>query len=79
MANAMLCRGGDHSKRPHYHFQMYVDGLPFVRFNDYHLPLSDADAGFLSLSTPTPKSKTVLQDMASVSNLREGRWSTVCC
>ena len=38
---------GEHSKVPHWHFQMYVDGRPFVRYNDYHLPLSEEDAGFL--------------------------------
>jgi hypothetical protein len=39
--------GGEPSKVPHWHFQMYVDSKPFVRYNDYHLPLSEADAGFL--------------------------------
>lgn len=46
--------GGDHSKVPHWHFQMYVDGKPFVRYNDYHLPLSDADAGFLEFMRTHP-------------------------
>ncbi|WFU53648.1 hypothetical protein QA639_28840 [Bradyrhizobium pachyrhizi] len=46
--------GGDHSKVPHWHFQMYVDGKPFVRYNDYHLPLSEADAGFLELMRAHP-------------------------
>jgi hypothetical protein len=39
--------GGEHSRRPHYHFQMYVDGKPFIRYSDFHLPLSDADFGIL--------------------------------
>jgi hypothetical protein len=26
---------------------MYVDGKPFIRYNDFHLPLSAADVGFL--------------------------------
>jgi hypothetical protein len=46
--------GGDHSKVPHWHFQMYIDGKPFVRYNDYHLPLSDADAGFLECMRTHP-------------------------
>jgi hypothetical protein len=39
--------GGGHSKRPHWHFQMYVDDMPFIRYNDFHLALSDEDAGLL--------------------------------
>jgi hypothetical protein len=39
--------GGERSKRPHYHFQMRVDGKPFIRYNDLHLPLSVPDIGFL--------------------------------
>jgi len=46
--------GGEHSKRPHWHFQMYADGKPFVRYNDYHLPLSEADAGFLEFMRANP-------------------------
>jgi hypothetical protein len=46
--------GGEHSKLPHWHFQMYVDGKPFVRFNDFHLPLSIADAGFLEFLRANP-------------------------
>ena len=32
-----------HGKNPHYHFQMRVEKRPFIRFNDFHLPLSDMD------------------------------------
>jgi hypothetical protein len=46
--------GGEHSKRPHYHFQMYVDGKPFIRYNDFHLPLSEADVGFLEYMRQNP-------------------------
>jgi hypothetical protein len=46
--------GGEHSKQPHWHFQMYVDGNPFVRYNDFHLPLSEADAGFLEFMLANP-------------------------
>jgi hypothetical protein len=46
--------GGEHSKLPHWHFQMYVDGKPFVRYNDFHIPLSEADAGFLEFMRRNP-------------------------
>jgi hypothetical protein len=46
--------GGEHSKRPHWHFQMYVDGKPFVRYNDFHLPLSEPDASFLEFMRANP-------------------------
>lgn len=28
---------------PHFHLQMLVDGQPFIRFNDYHIPFSEED------------------------------------
>jgi hypothetical protein len=28
---------------PHFHLQMLVDGLPFIRFNDFHIPFSKED------------------------------------
>jgi hypothetical protein len=46
--------GSEHSKVPHWHFHMYVDGKPFVRYNEYHLPLSEADAGFLEFMRAHP-------------------------
>lgn len=46
--------GGKPSKVPHWHFQMYVDGKPFVRYNDYHLPLSKEDTGFLEFMRANP-------------------------
>jgi hypothetical protein len=46
--------GGEHSKRPHYHFQMYVDGKPLIRYNDFHLPLSETDVGFLEYMRANP-------------------------
>jgi hypothetical protein len=39
--------GGEHSKRPHWHFQMYVDDKPFIRYSDFHAPLSEHDTGLL--------------------------------
>jgi hypothetical protein len=46
--------GAEASKRPHYHFQMYVDEKPFIRFNDFHLPLSETDIGFLECMRSNP-------------------------
>lgn len=47
--------GGEHSKRPHWHFQMYVDDKPFIRYNDFHAPLSDEDVDFLEHMHRNPK------------------------
>ena len=33
---------------------MYVDGKPFVRYNDFHLPLSEQDTGFLEFMRANP-------------------------
>lgn len=33
---------------------MYVDGKPFIRYNDFHLPLSAADVGFLEFMRSNP-------------------------
>jgi hypothetical protein len=61
--------GGEHSKKPHWHFQMYVDDLPFVRFNDFHLPLSEADAGFLELKRTNPEVQKSLTGGAGMNEL----------
>lgn len=47
--------GGELSKQPHYHFQMFVDGKPFIRYNDFHLPLHVMDIGFLEFKRANPK------------------------
>jgi len=31
------------SQKPHYHFQMRVNRLPFIRYNDFHVPFTDED------------------------------------
>lgn len=46
--------GGAHSKRPHWHFQMYVDDKPFIRYNDFHAPLSEQDIGLLEHMRKNP-------------------------
>jgi len=33
---------------------MYVDGKPFIQYNDFHLPLSEADVGFLEYMRQNP-------------------------
>jgi hypothetical protein len=35
--------GSKNADFPHFHLQMLVDGQPFIRFNDFHIPFSDAD------------------------------------
>lgn len=35
---------------PHYHFQMRIDGKPFINFNDFHLPFTDQDIFILKNS-----------------------------
>ncbi|KQZ34309.1 hypothetical protein [Massilia sp. Root1485] len=35
--------GGHHSSFPHYHFQMRIDGRPFINFNEFHVPFSKRD------------------------------------
>jgi hypothetical protein len=48
--------GGDElSKRPHYHFQMLINDKPFIRYNDFHLPLHAMDIGFLEAKRANPK------------------------
>jgi hypothetical protein len=46
--------GGEHSKRPHWHFQMYVDDKPFIRYNDFHVALSEQDIGLLEYIRSNP-------------------------
>jgi hypothetical protein len=48
---------------------MYVDGRPFVRYNDYHLPLSEADAGFLELKRAHPEVQLSLAGGAGMNEL----------
>lgn len=40
---------GSHIEYPHYHFQMRIDGRPFINFNEYHVPFSDQDLEILKL------------------------------
>jgi hypothetical protein len=46
--------GGEHSKRPHWHFQMYVDEKPFIRYNDFHAALFEQDIGLLEHTRNNP-------------------------
>lgn len=32
-----------HSKHPHYHFQMRIEQRPFINFSDFHVPFKEAD------------------------------------
>lgn len=46
--------GAEASKQPHYHFQMYVDGCPFIRYNEFHIALTTEDIGFLEYMRSHP-------------------------
>ncbi|MEX0909811.1 MAG: hypothetical protein WDZ75_00785 [Candidatus Paceibacterota bacterium] len=35
--------GGEHSRKPHYHFQMKQDGQIFIKYRDHHMPFNDYD------------------------------------
>lgn len=39
---------------PHYHFQMRVNDQSFIRYNDFHSPLSESDVGFLEYMKANP-------------------------
>lgn len=46
--------GHENSKvgtRPHFHFALWQDGLPFIRFNDFHINLREEDAHFFKFLT----------------------------
>lgn len=36
-------QGGKFGVIPHYHFQMRINGKPFINYSDYHIPLSEFD------------------------------------
>lgn len=41
--NDFIGHKGKHIDFPHYHFQMKIDGNIFIKFNEFHLPLSPLD------------------------------------
>lgn len=47
--------GGEFSKQPHWHFQMYVDDKPLIRYNDFHAALSEQDIGLLEHMRKNPE------------------------
>ncbi len=46
--------GGAHSDFPHYHFQMRIDGRPFIDFGDFHVPLLEGDLARIDLTREAP-------------------------
>lgn len=40
---------GTYIEYPHYHFQMRIDGRPFINFNEFHVPFSKEDLEILKL------------------------------
>lgn len=59
---AFSCSQGDfqghstteNAKHPHYHFQMRIDGLPFINYNDFHLPLHEQDIVYFETLQQSP-------------------------
>jgi hypothetical protein len=49
-------------KKPHYHFQMRINGRPFINYNDYHPEFSDNDLWKLTMMQKFPD-KFVLKPM----------------
>lgn len=51
IAQRMMLRGhkGKQIEYPHYHFQMRIDGRPFINFNEFHVPFSKEDLEILKL------------------------------
>ncbi len=47
-------KNSQHTKHPHYHFQMRIDNRPFINFNDFHLPLSESDVVFIEATKTKP-------------------------
>jgi hypothetical protein len=45
---------GIHSNFPHYHFQMRIDGRPFIDFGDFHIPFSEEDLFHIDLTMAIP-------------------------
>lgn len=41
--NDFAGHGGDKTNFPHYHFQMKVDNGVLIKYNDFHIPLTDTD------------------------------------
>lgn len=44
-----------HAKYPHYHFQMRLDGRPFINFSDFHVPFHKADVLSLEAKLRLPE------------------------
>lgn len=42
------------SQKPHYHFQMRNDGLPFIDYSDFHIPFSDEDKFIINMKLKHP-------------------------
>lgn len=40
---------GKEARKPHYHFQMRIDGRPFINYGDFHIPFSEEDLWHLPI------------------------------
>lgn len=46
------------ARKPHYHFQMRIDGQPFIDYSDFHIPFTELDLGYLAVILGKVKSAT---------------------
>ena len=44
-----------HAKHSHYHFQMRIDGRPFINYSDFHLPFSRQDVAEIEAMRAQPE------------------------
>lgn len=47
--------GTEESRVPHYHFQMRYKRQAFIRYNDFHIPLSVQDIGVIEMRKASPE------------------------
>ncbi len=47
--------GSVESQKPHYHFQMRIDSLPFINYSDFHIPFSDYDLFIINMKKEHPE------------------------
>lgn len=46
--------GPAEAQKPHYHFQMRIDGKPFKNYSDFHIPFSDYDLFIFNVKENNP-------------------------
>jgi hypothetical protein len=69
----------EESQRPHYHFQMRIDGKRFIDYSDYHLPLHHSDILTMEAVRLAPGkiTRNYVGGEAWIQSSRK-KWSRVC-